>query len=194
MDKKQMRALALARRDGLAKEQRRVGSDRIVAQLTELSCYLEADTLLTYVSFRSEVDTIPLIRRALTEGKAVFTPRVSGRDMEFFRMVSLGDLKEGYRGILEPQGTDSYTDHISQNTLICLPGAAFDRNHHRIGYGGGFYDRYLWKLQERQEGKISTAALAFACQIFEEIPWEAHDICPACIITEKEIIEQKGIG
>ncbi len=194
MDKKQMRDLALARRDGLTGKQRRAGSDRIVEQLTELPCYLEAEALLTYVSFRSEVDTFSLINRALAEGKAVFTPRVSGRDMAFFRILSLGDLTEGYRGILEPQGTDSYADWMGQNTLICLPGAAFDRDRHRIGYGGGFYDRYLRKLQERQEGKISTAALAFACQIFEEIPWEAHDICPACIITEKEIIEQKGIG
>ncbi len=188
MDKKQMRAFALARRDGLTGKQRKDGSDRIVEQLTELPCYREAGALLTYVSFRSEVDTFPLIRRALAEGKAVFAPRVSGRGMEFFRILSLGDLKEGYRGILEPQGEDSYTDWMGQGTLVCLPGAAFDRNRHRIGYGGGFYDRYLWKLQERRDEKINTAALAFACQIFEEIPWEAHDIRPACIVTEKEII------
>ncbi len=188
MDKKQMRAFALTRRDGLTGKQRKDGSDRIVEQLTELPCYREADALLTYVSFRSEVDTVPLINRALAEGKAVFAPRVSGRGMEFFRILSLGDLKEGYRGILEPQGEDSYTDWMGQGTLVCLPGAAFDRNRHRIGYGGGFYDRYLWKLQERRDEKINTAALAFACQIFEEIPWEAHDIRPACIITEKEII------
>lgn len=189
MDKKQVRALALARRDSLTGKQRRSGSDRIVEQLTKLSCYREADALLTYVSFRSEVDTFPLIHRALAEGKAVFTPRVSGRDMEFYRIASVGDLREGYRGILEPQGTDSYVDWVGQSALICLPGAAFDRNRHRIGYGGGFYDRYLWKLQERRNDKISTAALTFACQIFEEIPWEAHDICPSCIITEKEIIQ-----
>lgn len=204
MDKKQMRTLALAKRDALTKKQRKAGSEEIVRRLTELSCYRDADAVLTYASFRSEADTFPLIRQALKEGKAVFTPKVLGREMEFFKIFSVDDLREGYRGILEPDETVSYVDWKSQEknaqpkagnrrsdfprTLICLPGAAFDRNRHRIGYGGGFYDRYLSKTEERAAGTVFTAALAFDCQIFEEIPWEAHDFCPARIVTEKEII------
>lgn len=202
-----MRAIALAKRDGLSEERRKDDSTEIIRKLTELSCYREADALLIYVSFRSEADTFPLIRLALAEGKAVFAPKVLGRDMEFFRIFSVDDLKKGYQGILEPDETLSYIDWISQpddaqfkiresgnvhpdfsHTLVCLPGAAFDRNRHRIGYGGGFYDRYLSKMEKKPAGIVSTAALAFDCQIFEEIPWEHHDFCPACIVTEKEII------
>lgn len=183
--KKEIRREALKRRDCLTKEQRRAGSGKIVKKITGLSCYQKADALLTYVSFRSEVDTFSLIRRALAEGKAVFTPKVLGRDMAFFRIFSVDDLREGYRGILEPEPTTPYIDQNGQNSLICMPGAAFDRKRHRIGYGGGFYDRYL---SNGRAGNITTAALAFDCQIFEEIPWETYDICPSCIVTEKEII------
>lgn len=195
MDKKQMRASALAERDGLTEKRRMAASGRITEKLTGLSCYREADAVLTYVSFRSEVNTFLLIRRALTEGKAVFAPKVMGRDMEFFRIFSPDDLREGYRGILEPVEAASYFDWIGHlalpRTLVCMPGAAFDRERHRIGYGGGFYDRYLSEMKKKRAGKAIMAALAFDCQIFEEIPWEAHDVCPDCIVTEKEIIVGK---
>lgn len=207
MDKKQTRVLALGKRDGMTEKQRRVGSGEIIRRLMRLSCYQEADAILTYVSFRSEADTFPLISSALAEKKAVFVPKVLGRDMEFFRIFSLDDLREGYRGILEPDITISYGDWISQNfgvlptigeagdtpsglphTLVCVPGAAFDRKRRRIGYGGGFYDRYLSKMMESPSGMADAVALAFDCQIFEEIPCEVHDICPDCIVTEREII------
>ena len=188
MDKKLMRRLALEKRDSLTIEQRESDSRKIMQRLTDLPCYQKADALLTYVSFRSEADTLPLIRLALQDGKAVFAPRVSGRDMEFFRIFSFDDLKEGYQGILEPDTTHSYTDLVSQNALLCIPGAAFDKKRHRIGYGGGFYDRYLSGMEESRMEKTIKAAFAFSCQIFEEIPWEFHDICPDFIITEREII------
>lgn len=190
--KRKIRREALKRRDYLTKEQRRQASGIILEKLMKQSCYQEANALLAYVSFRSEADTIPLISRALAENKAVFVPKVIGRDMEFFRILSIDDLRKGYQGILEPTGDLSYGDYSSQlnsiQTLVCLPGAAFDRKRHRIGYGGGFYDRYLSKMMERTTETVTTAALAFDCQIFDEIPWEAHDIRPACIVTESEII------
>lgn len=200
--KKRIRREALAKRDRLTKERRKAYSDKILASLTQLSCYTEAAAVLTYVSFRSEVDTVPLIKQAHADGKAVFAPRVIGRDMEFYQLFSVEELIEGYRGILEPKGSLSYADWISQErkgreTLICLPGAAFDRARHRIGYGGGFYDRYLSRLSAEErisetaalypQVTVTTAALAFSCQILEKIPWEAHDIRPELIVTEKEI-------
>lgn len=193
--KKRFRREALTKRDGLTAEQRRNYSGRIIKKLIDLPCYVNADAILTYVSFRSEVDTFPLIERAFTDGKAVFAPKVLGKEMDFFRIYSLADLTAGYRGILEPSGRYSYDewrgDQLGQCALICMPGAAFDRARHRIGYGGGFYDRYLSGHLQR---KVATAALAFDCQIFEEIPWEAHDIRPKWIITEKERISENGKG
>lgn len=191
-EKKRLRATALEKRDSLTAQQRKRYSDSIIKNLTGLSCYQDADAVLTYISFRSEVDTIPLIEQALAGGKAVFAPKVTGKEMVFYRIFSLDDLSAGYRRILEPAGGQSIEawmdDWTSQfpHILICLPGAAFDRKRHRIGYGGGFYDRYLSKFLLKME--VTTAALAYDCQIFDKIPWEAHDICPARIITQTSII------
>lgn len=187
--KRKIRGEALRRRDDMTEPQRRAASEGILERLTGLSCYQEADAILTYISFRSEADTFPLLERAFADGKAVFAPKVMGRDMEFCRIFSADDLAEGYRGIREPKGGISYSDLNGQfRALICMPGAAFDRARHRIGYGGGFYDRYVGRLLENGVGAdVSTAALAFSCQIFEKIPWEEHDICPERIVTEREI-------
>lgn len=243
--KKQFRKEALAIRDILTPGQRRDYSGRIIRNLLSLPCYQEADAILTYISFRSEVDTFPLLEQAFADGKAVFAPKVMGKEMAFYRIFSGDDLAAGYQGILEPAGGQLFemwiNDWISQrkkcqqepllmtreavtpedkvtSILICLPGAAFDRSCHRIGYGGGFYDRYLSRvLRDRNSTgaetflqteadaaahprtdaacprmKYVTAALSYNCQIFEEIPWETHDIRPEQIITETEIISRKG--
>lgn len=233
-EKKEIRAAALERRDSLSADQRRDYSGRIIKTLTSLPCYQNADAVLTYVSFRSEVNTFPLLEQALADKKAVFAPKVLGREMDFCRIFSRDDLSPGYRGILEPSDGQLFEkwkiDRISQpeagrqekpprdkeagkriweekpvddraawpHILICLPGAAFDRARHRIGYGGGFYDRYLNRfLQDEEETdaaalpragtSFTTVALAYSCQMFEEIPWEPHDICPMCVVTEREI-------
>lgn len=202
ISKKEIRLEALKRRDSLTAEQRKAYSRRIIDRLTGLPCYQEADAILTYISFRSEVDTLPLLERAFADGKAVFAPKVCGKEMDFYRIFSVEDLTEGYQGILEPGNSLSFMRAKEegkpglQQNLICMPGAAFDRARHRIGYGGGFYDRYLCRLF--REGKnaetaawpqaaFTTAALAYDCQIFGEIPWEAHDICPERIVTETEL-------
>lgn len=223
-EKKHIRLEALSRRDSLAAEQRSDYSDRIVKNLTSLPCYREADAILTYISFRSEADTFPLMERAFADGKAVFAPKVLGKKMAFYQISSPEDLTEGYRGILEPSGgqlLDEWTldrfgqreksrpekpmggkeaekvGYVVPSILICMPGAAFDRARHRIGYGGGYYDRFLSNLSEggektagtvRLQAKMTTTALAFGCQIFETIPWETHDIRPERIITETETI------
>lgn len=235
-EKRQFRATALERRDSLTTAQRKDYSGRILKNLTSLPCYQDADAILTYVSFRSEVDTFPLIETALADGKAVFAPKVLGKEMEFYRIFSVKDLESGYMGILEPMGGHSIAawigDRMGQqqncphdrllnvgeaaafletvpSALVCMPGAAFDRTCHRIGYGGGFYDRYLSRIlhqtektdvsaytqtgadmEEHPQLKVSTAALAYDCQIFEEIPWKSHDIRPMCVVTEKEILRE----
>ncbi len=186
--KAEVRARALALRDEIPAQERMRLSKKIVKNLTEHTCYRETQALLTYVSFRSEVDTISLIERAFADGKAVFAPRVAGREMNFFRIKDLGDLEEGYHGILEPRNhITEVCSPIAGKALMCMPGAVFDRAHHRIGYGGGYYDRYLASLSGQAKNTICTAALAYDCQILQEIPWDSHDICPRWIITETEI-------
>ena len=183
--KAEVRTRTLALRDEMPAQERMRRSEKIVKNLTDHPCYREAQALLTYVSFRSEVDTISLIEQAFADGKTVFAPRVAGREMDFFRIKGLCDLEEGYHGILEPHNhiTEVYAPSAGK-AIICMPGAAFDRAHHRIGYGGGYYDRYLSGLSEQAKDMICTAALAYDCQILQEIPWDNHDICPECIIAE----------
>lgn len=212
-DKKKqvIRKESLRMRDALTEQERNGYSLEIVKNLTSLTCYQKADALLTYVSFRSEVDTLGLIRQAILEGKHVFVPKVQGWEMEFYRITNLAGLQTGYQGILEPEAeTDasywkylngmqgSHPETYSQNemetiphTLLCMPGAAFDKKRHRIGYGGGFFDRYLGKLAAYQEEgmvHLTTIALAYACQVLDEIPWESHDVLPDMILTEQKII------
>lgn len=198
INKKRFRKEALQKRDCLTAKEREAYSEAIVKRLVSLPDYGQAKAVLTYISYLSEVDTFPLLERAFSDKKAVFAPKVSGRQMEFIKINGAQDLALGYRGILEPEGTTTYTDWVSRyveeekpRILICMPGAAFDRRRHRIGYGGGFYDRYLSGLKygtERKGAQVTAVALSYACQIFAEIPWEIHDICPERIITETEII------
>lgn len=201
--KQTVRAKSLQIREALTRQERASHSLQIVKNLTSLACYQEADALLVYVSYRSEVETIGLIRKAVSEGKHVFVPKVEGKTMEFYRITELSELHEGYRGIWEPDAGESYMDYLTgmqghhpaqpetiSHTLLCMPGAAFDQKRHRIGYGGGFFDRYLEKLtvyQAKGMVHLITAALAYSCQVWEEIPWEPHDITPDMILTERRI-------
>lgn len=194
ISKKEIRLEALKRRDSLTAEQRKAYSGRIVEKLINLPCYQEAEAVLTYISFRSEVDTFPLLERAFADGKAVFAPKVCGKEMDFYRIFSVEDLTAGYRGIQEPKDglpllrlkAEGCEPDLSP-LLLCMPGAAFDRARHRIGYGGGFYDGYLHRLVQAGAA-FTTAALAYDCQIFEKIPWEAHDVCPERIVTETGLL------
>lgn len=215
--KGELRKTALALRDRLSPEKRYEKSLQIVEHIRAHRAYQEAAALLVYASFRSEVETFSLMEQAFADGKAVFAPKVLGREMEFYRIRSLAELSPGCMGIPEPEpdleksypvwkneqeaaclteeqmrvGAGAREDADGKkpaqargsHTLLCMPGVAFDRAGHRIGYGGGYYDRYL-----KKEGKepLTTMALAFSCQLFDEIPTEPHDMRPACIVTERE--------
>lgn len=200
--KREVREKALALRDTLMPAERTAYSREIIDKIIHLDCYRNAAALLVYVSFRSEVETKTLIEKALFDKKAVFAPAVSGREMEFFQITSLSELKSGFQGILEPvqETKASYRAWVrkrgtsSIETLLCMPGTAFDRERNRIGYGGGFYDRYLSALSKEPEmhsGNIESVALAFSCQIFSKIPCEPHDLRPGRIVTEREILAEE---
>lgn len=102
--------------------------------------------------------------------------------MDFFRIEDMGQLKPGYRGIMEPSGdSERYvcTPERAKRTLMLMPGAAFDCFRNRLGYGGGFYDRYL---ADREALQLRTVAVGFKCQLVEEIPAESTDIRPYQVI------------
>ena len=192
--KKEIRKRILSERDKIPAEERKILSRKIKEQMLESSCYRMAEVILAYVSYRSEVDTIELIKQAVADGKRVFAPKVHGDDMEFWQINSMEDLQSGYQGILEPEETISFSayqkEHRDVKILMWMPGAVFDMQRHRIGYGKGFYDRYLGSLAKDAciDGKLTKIALAYRCQVLAQIPCEPHDYRPDYLLTECGLI------
>jgi 5-formyltetrahydrofolate cyclo-ligase len=183
--KQVVRDRVLQARDRLSKRKRAAFDEAILARLIELPELRSARTLMTYVTFRSEVDTRGLIAWALAASKTVAVPRVRGpRDMEAFRLRDPGqDLVCGTWDIPEPcDGLDECAPEAID--LIVIPGAVFTADGGRIGYGGGFYDTYLHTLRP----DVPRIALAFELQVIDALPREAHDLPVDAIVTEQRVI------
>ena len=183
--KKEIRAKILKMRQALPKEEVREKSLRIMRRIEETETFKNADNLLAYIDFRGEVATGTLIEKAWELGKKVYVPRVAGKEMEFYRIYSFEDLEKGAYGILEPKKEcPVYEAGEGQTTLAILPGSVFDEKKNRVGYGGGFYDRFLENLRK----DAVTIGIAFDLQIFDEVPKEAHDAQLDYIVTESRIL------
>lgn len=217
-EKKQLRKRILRKRSEMSEAQREAAGEEIFRKVCALPFYEKVKAVLTYVSFSSEVPTRSFIRRALSDGKRVFVPRVidiSGKTaerktkaetdsespstdpvpakvMEFYEIDSLDHLIVSSWGIAEPpeDPARSFEKMLEENMiflddcLMIMPGSAFDRERHRMGYNGGFYDRYLSHCPMK-----ATIAVAFDLQIVENVPHDWHDRKPSIIVTEKETIE-----
>lgn len=189
-DKKAFRKQMLAKRDAIPCENR-IEADRARNEhISNWDVYKNAELLLSYVSYRSEADTIQLIKSALDAGRNVAVPKVEGSEMIFYRITDVSQLVEGYKGILEPDRsrTEELTDDLPKHTLLFVPGCAFDEKGGRMGYGGGFYDRFMEKHPE-----VKRVALAYEAQLVEEVPREVHDKLVDVIVTEARMTktEQK---
>lgn len=143
---------------------------------------------LIYVSFRDEVDTKELIEYLLSSGGKVAVPRCydNGR-MEFFVISSLENLRTSAYGILEPEDDERFRVTDFENSLCIVPGLAFDSSGMRIGYGGGYYDRFL----EKHENMISVG-FCYDSLIEKSVLTEKHDRKVDYIITEKGIMRTNG--
>ncbi len=162
------------------------GSERIAERLISLPEWRNAPDVCLYVSFGEEVETRTLIREALLSGKRVFLPRVCGRELVFCSIRSMEDLAPGYRGIQEPV-TDPAES--TAGTPMILPGCAFDLAGNRMGYGGGYYDRFL----ARDKGRMRIA-LSYDFAVFDEIPRDEGDQRVDLIVTETRLIDCRGRG
>ncbi len=161
-------------------------SREIEERLFSLPEFLSAQVVMFFASFRSEVETSPMIRRALHLGKRVVLPKVQGNELALYEIHDFGsDVEPGSWGIPEPKMLMPAA--LADIDLMIIPGAAFDEQGNRLGYGAGFYDKLLPAF-----GKV-TVALAFEAQIVDEVPVEKHDVPVRKIITEKRIINA-GMG
>ena len=145
--------------------------------------YEEADNILLYADYRHEVMTREIFEDAVLRKKKVFFPKSNENGiMEFYQVVSVKQLESGYKGIKEPVVDERYLYRFkrSEDTLIIVPGVAFDAKGYRVGYGKGFYDRFL-----KDKRQITVMGLCFSSQVVEEIPYDEHDIKMDKIITEE---------
>lgn len=180
--KKQIRSSILAKRRALSREEWESKSEKIQNTLFAHPWYQEAEDIYCYVDYNKEVGTRAIMEQAWKDEKRVWVPKVHGVTMDFYLIESFSDLESGAYGILEP-----VTEQMAEATegLMIQPGVGFDRACHRLGYGGGFYDRYL-----EEHPNLRKIALAFEVQIAEELPTEETDICPDYVITEVQTIKR----
>ncbi|MBK5243375.1 5-formyltetrahydrofolate cyclo-ligase [Clostridium sp.] len=157
----------------------------IFTKLVNSEFYKKSTVIFIFVSFEDEVDTHQIINRAISDGKIICVPRIQSKatGIEIFKINSLTELRPGYYGILEPLERCPEVD--SKNIdLIIMPGVAFDRHGGRVGYGAGFYDIFLNKMNRR----VDKIALAYQFQVLNEVPMNELDVTIDGIITEEEII------
>jgi 5-formyltetrahydrofolate cyclo-ligase len=179
--KAEIRKIIKKKRDALDKEQKKNLNEKIHKNINSGSFFKNAKNILFYVSFKNEVDTLNLISDNFSK-KNIFVPKVNGKNIEIYQIESMDDLEAGAFGIPEPK-IDSKTENFNKIDLAFIPGIAFDRIGHRIGFGKGFYDKLNKKLCCLKVG------LAYSFQIVENIPADKHDEPVDLIITDSEIIE-----
>lgn len=187
MNKNLLRQKLLNVRRSLSSQEIEKNSDKIKEILFSLSLFKEIEVILFYTSLTNEVQTYRMIEDALIGGKRVVVPVVDSireRIIPFEIRNPRCRLVPGFLGILEPQESERYPISLQEIEMVIVPGVAFDLKGGRLGFGKGFYDRFLNKLSSQ----VKFVALAFECQIVEEIPCEKHDIAVNYVITEKRLI------
>lgn len=181
-----LRAVCLQRRDQLPASERRHRSLLIARWLCSSAWYRQSKDVLTYLSVRSEVDTRPIVEMAWQDGKRVWAPKTNRQEqtMDFIEIRQWTDVIPGSWGIEEPAQTQpSFTAVVppERTALLLVPAVAFDRRGFRIGYGGGYYDRFL----DRASHRFLTIGLAFDMQLLPWVPAEAHDWPVDGVLTER---------
>lgn len=158
----------------------------IQTRVLGLPAYKESESVGLYSSFNNEVSTAILFDQAVKDGKKVLFPRIKKeeKELEFISVQRMEELELGAYGILSPPFKEARPDFVGETHFLVIPGVAYDLRGGRLGYGGGFYDRYLQKLAK----KPFIAALAYEFQILDDIPMQPHDARVDAVITEQRVI------
>lgn len=169
MNKQELRQAIRARKRAMTEEDILRRSKILAEKFARSNAYRAAKTIYGYLPYNQEVRTVPMLRRALEEGKRVAVPKVYGDDMKFIYLDDLSQVAKGYAGIPEPVANGPVAQ--DETALVLMPGLAFDRAGHRIGYGGGFYDKFL-----AREPHHPTVALCYDFQVMDRLETEEFDI------------------
>jgi len=190
LDKKALREAMIKKRKEITQDEKAKKSNAIKEKLFETEHYKNADFIFTFISTDEEIDTHNIIRESLKKGKRIGVPITLPKE----RKLVVSEIKDfdnelemGFYGILSPK--KEYIREISPNEVdvVLVPGLIFREDGFRIGYGGGYYDRFL-----RDAKSAVKIGLCYEIQIDEDIPIEMHDIPVDYIITEKRIIDCKN--
>jgi 5-formyltetrahydrofolate cyclo-ligase len=184
--KKTIRREVLKRRDEIPPDVKKIKDALVKQGLFNLPEFIAAKTVFFYASFRSEVETLSMIKESLKLGKRVMLPKVAKEThmLKLYEIKNISELSPGYMGIPEPLVPNERLVSLDDIDLVVIPGAGFDFSGNRLGYGAGYYDILLSK----SEGKKPIVALAYEEQLVDSIPAETHDIKINVIVTDKRVI------
>ncbi len=181
-DKKALRRQILQVRDAMSPTERERASLLLTERILGHQWFYLSDAVLGFACFGSEIDTDEILREALRTGKRLYLPRVEGEDMTFYRVQDLDELQKGYKDIREPAAGGEryvYAPPEADSVLMLLPGVAFDVGGGRMGYGKGFYDRFLW---DKPGLRLRTIGVGFRCQLVESVPRDEGDVTACQVI------------
>ena len=169
MNKQELRKSIRALKRAMTEEQIVEKSRRLGELFLASEAYKNAKTVYGYLPYNQEVRTVAMLEQAMRDGKRVAVPKCYGDEMRFIFMDDLSKVENGYANIPEPIADEPIAD--DETALVLMPGMAFDPHGHRIGYGGGFYDKFLAK-----EPNHPTLALCYDFQMVEYLETEEFDI------------------
>lgn len=178
MDKQQLRAQIRTAKRAMTPNQIEKASRHLAQLFLRLPQYRNAKSIYGYLPFNQEVDTTLILAQALRDGKRVALPKTYDDEMRFIWVSNLTDMQKSTLGCPEPVADAPIAD--DPDALVLLPGLAFDLQGGRMGYGGGFYDKFL--ADERHP----TVALCYGFQLLPRVPVEWHDLRVDCIISTDE--------
>ena len=182
VEKSRFRKQLLDARDSLSLDFIKIASNRIRDNLRKIESYRQAKTIGAYYSIGSEVQTQDLLQEILNQGKELALPRVVKDEIVFKKISSFSELEPGNFSVMEPK---ERCEPVKKFDIILVPAIALTHDGYRLGYGFGFYDRYL---HGKKSKKIS---LTYAKQVVKAFPHDSHDVKMDCIVTEDEVIYAK---
>jgi len=168
-EKKELRDWIRKHKRAMTQEEIEEKSARLVEMFLASDAYKNAKTVYGYLPYNQEVRTTKAMEQVLKDGKGLALPKIYGDRMDFIVVTDLSQVAKGYCGIPEPIHDEPLAD--DPTALVLMPGMAFDREGHRMGYGGGFYDKFL-----EREPNHPTLALCYEFQLLPHLETEAHDI------------------
>ena len=169
MNKQELRRIIREKKRAMTPAEIEAKSAALGRLFRDTDAYRRAKTIYGYLPYNQEVRTVAMLEQALADGKRVAVPKCYGDEMRFIFMEDLSLVEKGYAGIPEPIADGPVAD--DETALVLMPGLAFDREGHRIGYGGGFYDKFL-----AAEPSHPTLALCYDFQMLEHLETEEYDI------------------